>query len=107
MWVPERVSGQPGPKPLLLEDEIHAQPADLDDISVVEARGSLHGFAVYDGNFISRTEVVAIVALIDLRGDLRLEPAPQTHRCHFGFADHCELIGEHIFFLTAVAAEDR
>ena len=44
--------------------------------------------------------IIAIVALIDLRGDLRLEPAMQTDRSHFGFADYRQLVGEHVFFLV-------
>ena len=60
---------------LLSENKIHAHAADFNDVAVVKPRRTGYGSTVHGRSFVARADVVAIVALTDLRGHLRLEPA--------------------------------
>src|SRR5208283_2062336 len=90
---------------LLPENEIQAYAANFDEVAVVEAHGAGNGRAIDGGNLVAGAKVIAVVALIDLRGHGRFEPAPQAHRGHGRFADYGKLVGQHVFFLVDLAAE--
>ncbi len=72
---------------LFADQEIQAHAADLNEIAIVEANGTWNGSAVDAGRLRAGAEVITVVALIDLRSDLRLEPALQPHRSHHGLAN--------------------
>src|SRR5215469_11599410 len=78
---PSRVFGMCGGW-LLAENEIHAHAADFDQVAVVEAYGSRNRGAVDRGHFVTGAEIIAVVALVDLCGHVRLEPALQAHGGH-------------------------
>jgi len=60
---------------LLSENEIHAHAADFNDVAIIKPRRAGNGSTVHGRSLIARADVVAVVALADLRGHLRLEPA--------------------------------
>src|SRR5216683_4234425 len=95
------------PRRLLAKYKIQAQPADFDDVTVIEARGPLNRFGVHGRGSVSRADVVAVVALINLRGDIGLEPTLQAHRGHLGFADDRQLVSDDVFPLVGVAAQNN
>src|ERR1700730_13296329 len=78
-------------EPLIPENEIHAHPANFDDIAVIEANRPGNGCPVDRGNLVARSEVIAVIALINLGGQLRLEPALEAHRSHPGLTDNGQL----------------
>src|SRR5207253_8655254 len=89
---------------LLSENKIHAHAADFNDVAIIEARRTGDGSTVHGRSFVARADVVAIVALADLRGHLRLEPAGQSHRCHRGFANGGEFVRKDIFLTGRFSA---
>src|SRR5437016_759426 len=91
---------------LLAEDEVQPDAGDFDEIAVVQAHGAGDGSAVDVGNLVAGTEVVAIIALIDLRGHLWFEPALEANGGHGGFSDDGEFVGQNILFLIGLAAEN-
>src|SRR6266849_4887651 len=54
---------------LLAKQKIQTQPADFDDVAIIEARRPLNRSGVHGGRSVSRPDVVAVVALINLRDD--------------------------------------
>src|SRR5260370_23840578 len=78
---------------LLAEDEAQPDAGDVDEIAVVQAHGAGDGSAVDGGYLIAGAEIVAVIALIDLRGHMRLEPALEANRGHRGFADDGDFVG--------------
>src|SRR5260221_9773891 len=82
---------------LLSENKIHAHAADFNDVAIVKPRGTGDGSTIHGRSLVARADVVAIVALTDLRGHLRLEPAGQSHGCHRRFADGGELVRKDVF----------
>src|ERR1700674_660945 len=91
---------------LLAEDEVQPDAGDFDEVAVVQAHGAGDGSAVDVGNLVAGTEVVAVIALIDLRGHLRFEPALEANGGHGGFSDDRESVGQNILFLVGLAAEN-
>src|SRR5256885_6948373 len=91
---------------LLPENKIHAHAADFNDVAIVKPRGTGYGSTVHGRSFVARADVVAIVALADLRGHLRLEPAGQSHRCHRGFADGGEFFRKGGFLAGRFSPQD-
>src|SRR5258708_10502746 len=81
---------------LLAEDEAQPDAGDFDEIAVVQAHGPGDGSAVDGGHLIAGAEIVAVIALIDLRGHMRLEPALEANRGHRGFADDGAFVGKTI-----------
>src|SRR5690242_11836978 len=63
---------------LLAKNEVHAHAAHLNGIAVIQAHGAGNGTAVNLGDFVAWTDVVTVVALIDLRGHFGLEPSFQA-----------------------------
>src|SRR6266851_3309242 len=92
---------------LLAKYKIQTQPADFDDVAIIEARRSLNRFGVHGRRSVARPDVVAVVALINLRGDIGLEPALQAHGGHLGFADDRQLVSDDVFPLVGVAAQNN
>src|SRR5258708_32160087 len=90
---------------LFAEDKIQAHSADLNHVPIVETRRSLNGRAVHRWNLVARTDVKAVIALIDLRGHLRLEPALEPHGSQGGFSDDRERAGQSVFFLIGFAVK--
>src|SRR5215470_2320069 len=62
---------------LFPDDEVQPDARDFDKVAVVELGRSWDRVAVYRRNFGAGANVVAVVALIDLRGHFRLKPALQ------------------------------
>src|SRR5712692_10763472 len=91
---------------LLAEDEVHAHAVDLDHVAVIQTDGTVNGRAIHRGCFVAGTEKVAVVALVDLRRYRRLEPSLELHGGHGGFADDCELVGEHVLLLIGASTQD-
>src|SRR5437870_13032159 len=91
---------------LLAEDEVQPDAGDFDEIAVVQAHGAGDGSAVDLGHLVAGTKVVAVVALIDLRGHLRFEPALKANSGHGGFSDDRESVGQDILFLVGLAVEN-
>src|SRR5258706_10495250 len=94
-------------KQLFPEHEIQSQPANLDHVAVVQPYWAVDRLGIDERSLVARSDVITIVALVDLRRDLGLEPALQPHRRHFRFADDRQLAGDHIFFLVGVTCEHR
>ena len=64
---------------LLSENKIHAHAADFNDVAVIEARRTGNGRTVHGRSFVAGADVVAIVALADLRGHFGLnQPVKRT-----------------------------
>src|SRR5215470_9680557 len=82
---------------LLPENKIHPYAANVDEVAVVQAHGTRNRRAIHGGHFVAGADVIAVVALADLRSHLRLKPSFQTHRSHGGFADGGEFVGEDVF----------
>src|SRR5258708_35138052 len=91
---------------LLAEDEVQPDAGDFDEIAVVEPHGAGDGSAIDVGHLVAWTEIVTIVALIDLSGHLRLEPARESNGGHGGFSDDGEFVGKNILFLVGLAVEN-
>src|SRR5713101_9927167 len=91
---------------LLAKDEVQPDAGDFDNIAVAEAHGAGDGRAIDTGHLVAGTEVVAVIALIDLRGHLRFEPALDANGGHRGFSDDGEFVGQDILFLVGLAVEN-
>src|SRR5207248_10331221 len=65
------------------------------------------GPAIDAGHFVAGAEIVAVIELIDLRSHLWFEPALKANRGHGGFSDDRELVGQNIFPLVSVSAENH
>src|SRR6266699_2093403 len=63
---------------LLAENEVQPDTRDFDEIAIVQPHGAANGPAVHARHLVAGTEIVAVVALIDLRGHPWLEPALQA-----------------------------
>src|SRR5580704_568291 len=92
---------------LFADDEVHAHTADFDEIAVVEANWPGDWRAIYGRLLVASAEVIAIVALINLRSHFWLEPATKADGSHGRFADDGKFVGEQIFFLVHFSAEDH
>src|SRR6266478_8676059 len=91
---------------LLAEDEIHAHAVDLYHIAIIQTDRAVNRRAIHRRCFVAGTQKVAVVALVDLRRYRRLEPPLELHGGHGGFADDCELVGEHVLFLVGASTQD-
>src|SRR5436309_14615191 len=91
--------------PLIAKNEVHAHAAHFDYIAIIQALWTRNWRRVNGGDFVAGTHKISVIALIDLRGELRLEPAFQFHRRQFRFADDRKLVGEDIFFLVGFSAD--
>lgn len=60
---------------LLANNEVEANPANFDEVSIIEANGSGNGRAVDGGNSVASTKVIAVVALVDLCRHFGFEPS--------------------------------
>jgi hypothetical protein len=60
---------------LLANNEVKANPANFDEVAVIEANGSGNGRAVDGGNSVASTKVIAVVALVDLCRHFGFEPS--------------------------------
>src|SRR5580692_4904362 len=80
-------ANRPWGKRLFAKNEVHAHAANFDEVAIVEADRPGNGSAIYGGNLMSGSQIVAIVALIDLCSHFRLEPATQPHSSHGRLAD--------------------
>src|SRR5260370_17472132 len=72
----------------------------------MEASRPLNRSGVPGRRSVSRPDVVAVVALINLGGDVGLEPTLQAHGGHLGFADNRQLVGDDVFLLVGLAAQN-
>src|SRR5580704_12749279 len=90
---------------LLAKNEVHAEAADFNYVTVVQLFGTSDGCAVHFGDFVAGTDIVAVVALVNLGGELRFEPALEVNRRHFRFADDGQLVGDDVFLLIGVVAQ--
>src|SRR6266853_6674293 len=92
---------------LLAEDEVQPDAGDFNEIAVAKTKGAGNGSAVDTGHFVAGAEIVAVIALIDLRRHLRFEPALKANGGHGGFSDDCELVGQNIFLLVGLSAQNH
>ena len=68
--------GQPVDSALLIpENKIHAQAANFDRVPIIQSQRPRDGRAVDRRHFVARPNVISVITLIDLRRQLRLEPA--------------------------------
>ncbi len=63
------------------------------------------GVPIHGWYFIASSEVVAVIALVDLRRHLGLEPPAQSHSSHWRFPNYRQLVGQNIFFLIYLATQ--
>src|SRR5215472_6951217 len=94
---------------LLANYKIHAHATNLDQVAVVQSHRAGNGRAIYNRDFGAGAQVIAVVALVNLRSHLRLEPTAKLHRRHRGFANDRELVGKHVLLLvhSAVQHDER
>src|SRR5256885_14043011 len=90
---------------LFADDEIQTNAANFDQIAVVQSCWSWNGHAIHNRNFVARTDVIAVITLINLGGHLRLKPAAKFDGGHGGLADGGQLVGEHVFLGVGSASE--
>src|SRR5256885_1597089 len=84
-------------------------PAKCASTTAISSKSAAHlagdGSAVDFGHLVAGTEIVAVIALIDLRGHLRLEPALEANGGHRGFSNDREFVGQNILLLIGPAIE--
>src|ERR1051326_2557964 len=95
------------PALLFANDEIQANTGNFDEVAVIQFGWSRNGDAVHNRNFVAGADVIAVVALIDWRCHLRLEPAAKFDSSHCGFADGGEPVGQNIFLGVGPAGENN
>src|SRR5258708_34966183 len=83
---------------LFANDEIQADARDFHQVAIIQPGWTRDGNTIDNRNFIAGPDVIAIIALIDLRGHLRLEPAAQVDGGHGRFSDGCKFFGGIVFF---------
>src|SRR5215467_1632636 len=91
---------------LIANNEIQANAANLDEITVIQAGQTADSDAVDHGHFVAGADVMAVVTLIDLSGHLWLEPAAKLDGSHSRLADGGELVGEDVFLGVSLASEN-
>ena len=76
------------------------------EVAIVEANRTGDARTVDGRLHVSGAEVVAIIALIDLRGHIGLEPAAKADGGHGRLADNGDFVDEDVFLLIYFSAED-
>src|SRR5207247_8844232 len=92
---------------LLAENKIQPHAGEFDEIPIAERHWTGDRPAIDAGHFVAGAEIVAVIELIDLRSHLWFEPALKANRGHGGFSDDRELVGQNIFPLVRVSAENH
>src|SRR5215831_14137638 len=91
---------------LFANDEVQANAANFDEVAIIQTGWTADGHAVDKRYLVARADVVAVVALVDLRSHLRLEEAAKLDGGHGGLADGSQPVGEDVFLKVSFAGKN-